>query len=215
MANNPLRSGIHLTYTQRAQLIWKLYYIKAIQFGDFTFKSGIQSPMYMDLRLFISYPRFLQQAVEAYADMLTTLEFDRLAGVPYAAMPIVSAISITINRPWIFPRKEVKEYGMGKTVEGAFKKGDRVVLIDDLITKGDSKFESIKQLEDVGLKITDVMVLIDYEKGGSEEIKKRGLGFHTALTMKEVVSTLHEWGYLPKKKFEECINFLESPSSSK
>lgn len=163
----------------------------------------------MDLRLFISYPRFLQQAVNAYSDMLTTLEYDRLAGVPYAAMPIVSAISITINQPWIFPRKDNKQHGMAKSIEGYFKPGDRVVLVDDLITKGDSKYESIAQLESAGLKITDVMVLIDYEKGGSDALREKGYGFHAALTMKEVVSTLHEWDYIPKKKFDECMNFLE------
>ncbi len=202
------RTITQLTDTDKKQLIWRLYGIKAIQFGDFTFKSGIKSPMYMDLRLFISYPRFLQQAVNAYSDMLTALEFDRLAGVPYAAMPIVSAISITINRPWIFPRKDNKQHGLHKSVEGYFKPGDRVVLIDDLITKGDSKYESIEQLEKEGLKITDVMVLIDYEKGGSEALRQKGYGFHTALTMNEVVSTLYEWGYLPKKKYLECMAFL-------
>ena len=82
-----------------------------IKFGSFTLKSGLQSPIYIDLRQVITYPKLLEQIGAAYLPLLRELKFDRIAGLPYAAIPIATAVSLQGNYPMIYPRKEVKTYG--------------------------------------------------------------------------------------------------------
>lgn len=183
--------------------------VGAVKFGSFKFKSGVTSPIYMDLRLFVSYPRFLREVVSIYSELLFPLKYDLLVGIPYAALPITSAISLAINKPWIFPRKEVKSYGTKKSIEGIYKKGDKVVLIDDVITKGDSKIESIKSLSKEGLVVTDCVVLINYQKGAKKLLKKHGVNLHYALTMKEIVNILQESDKINAKQYREVVRFLD------
>lgn len=194
---------------QKRDLVLKLSKIGAINFGEFELKSGTVSPVYMDLRLFVSYPRFLKQIAEIYADMLLALEYDRLAGIPYAALPITAAIALEVNEPWIFPRKEIKQHGTKKPIEGKYKKGDKIVVIDDVITRGDSKIEALVPLRKEGLIVTDFVVLIDYEKGGTSLLESRGYKVHSALTMKEILSILLEERVIDKKLYGKIEKFLQ------
>ena len=89
-----------------------------IQFGDFILKSGLKSPVYIDLRRIISYPKLLEQISAAYLPLLQGLKFDRIAGLPYAAIPIATAISLAGDYPMIYPRREVKSYGTKAEIEG-------------------------------------------------------------------------------------------------
>ena len=94
-----------------------------IKFGEFTLKSGLKSPIYIDLRLIITYPKLLAQVGSAYLPILSGLKFDRLAGLPYAAIPIATAISLQASYPMIYPRKEVKTYGTKAEIEGDYHAG--------------------------------------------------------------------------------------------
>src|SRR5436190_15879305 len=91
---------------QKKELAFDLHSIGALKFGEFTFKSGIVSPMYMDLRLFVSYPKVLKKIAKAYAELIRPLKYDRLAGIAYAALPIAGAVSLELEHPWIYMRKE-------------------------------------------------------------------------------------------------------------
>jgi uridine monophosphate synthetase len=94
-----------------------------IKFGEFTLKSGLKSPIYIDLRQIITYPKLLEQVGTAYLPLLEKLQFDRIAGLPYAAIPIATAISLAGNYPMIYPRKEVKTYGTKAEIEGEYHVG--------------------------------------------------------------------------------------------
>ncbi len=180
----------------RAALLTGLYELGAIRFGQFTLASGLSSPLYIDLRLLVSDPARLQQAAAAYAAALTGVAYDRLAGVPYAALPIGTALSLSLGKPLLYPRKEVKAYGLGKVIEGAWQPGERVVVIEDLVTSGGSTLKTVELLRAAGLVVEDVAVLIDREQGARAALAAAGLRLHAVFTLSEVLDSLYGAGLL-------------------
>jgi uridine monophosphate synthetase len=181
-----------------------------IKFGEFTLKSGLRSPIYIDLRRIITFPKLLQQIAEAYLPVLRSLSFDRIAGLPYAAIPIATAVSLQGNYPMIYPRKEVKTYGTKAEIEGDFHAGETVVVIDDLATTGGSKFEAIEKLTAVGLKVKDVVVLVDRQSGAKESLEQAGYFMHSVLTITQLLDYWESTGKVEKDKIEETRKFLKN-----
>ena len=181
-----------------------------IKFGEFTLKSGLQSPIYIDLRQIITYPKLLEQIGQAYLPILKSLQFDRVAGLPYAAIPIATAISLAGNYPMIYPRKEVKTYGTKAQIEGEYHAGETVVVIDDLATTGGSKFEAIEKLTGVGLVVKDVVVLVDRQSGAKESLEQAGYSMHAVLTIGHLLDYWEEHGKVEKDKIENTRLFLQN-----
>src|SRR5574339_647255 len=138
-----------LTNTELSSIADELLSAGCIKFGEFTLKSGLISPIYIDLRQIISYPKLLAEVAQAYLPIISNLRFSRIAGLPYAAIPIATAISLAGNYPMIYPRKEAKMYGTRAEIEGEYHAGETIVVIDDLATTGGSKFEAIEKLTGV------------------------------------------------------------------
>jgi uridine monophosphate synthetase len=179
-----------------------------IKFGEFTLKSGLKSPIYIDLRQIITYPKLLEQIGVAYLPLLHPLTFDRIAGLPYAAIPIATAISLAGNYPMIYPRKEVKEYGTKAEIEGEYHAGETVVVIDDLATTGGSKFEAIEKLTAAGLKVKDVVVLIDRQSGAKESLEQAGFRLHAVLTITQMLDHWEKTEKVEKEKIAATREFL-------
>jgi orotate phosphoribosyltransferase len=195
---------------QKRELALDLHSIGALKFGDFTFKSGIVSPMYLDLRLLISYPKIFKKVIKLYVELLADLKYDRLAGVAYAALPIAGAISLEIERPWIFMRKEglQKEHGLKKAVEGEYKSGETVVMIEDLVTKATSLLQAITAMKSHSVVIKDAVVLLDYDMGGKNNLEAEGYNLHSFMTVREVVDIMHAEGKIDAAKYQQCVDFL-------
>ncbi len=181
-----------------------------IKFGQFTLKSKMVSPIYIDLRQLIAFPGLLHIVAKAYIRILQKLSFDRLAGLPYAALPIATAISLEVGWPFIYPRKETKAYGTKAEIEGLFKQGERVVVIDDLATTGESKFEAIDKLTTSGLKVEDVVVLIDRQSGAGEALHKAGYRLQAVFTLTALLDYYLQSGRASVEQIQAARDFIAS-----
>ena len=205
-----MRESAQIANNELSKLADDLLSVGCIKFGNFTLKSGLQSPIYIDLRRIISYPRLLTQVAQAYLPLLSTLHFSRIAGLPYAAIPIATAISLAGNYAMIYPRKEAKTYGTKAEIEGEYHAGETVVVIDDLATTGGSKFEAIEKLIGVGLIVKDVVVLVDRQSGAKESLAQAGYVMHAVLTISQLLEYWEENGKVKKDKIEETRRFLKA-----
>jgi uridine monophosphate synthetase len=205
------RKGINMTQIESrlTTLADGLLEAGCIKFGNFTLKSGLQSPIYIDLRQIITYPKLLEQVGAAYLPLLKELKFDRIAGLPYAAIPIATAVSLQGNYPMIYPRKEVKTYGTKAEIEGEYHAGETVVVLDDLATTGGSKFEAIEKLTGVGLVVKDIVVLVDRQSGARESLAQAGYSMHAVLTIGQLLDYWEENGKVEREKITATREFLK------
>lgn len=183
-------------------LILQLFDVGCILFGEFVQASGAVFPYYIDLRAIISKPQLFQQVLNAYAEILQDLKFDRIAGIPYGSLPTATGLALQLNHPMIFPRKEVKAHGTRRMVEGNFNPGEIAVVVDDILISGNSAMEGAAKLQSVGLKVEDIVVFLDHEQGVKERLQQNGYRAHSVLSISEITRTLHQTGRIDDEQFQ-------------
>lgn len=177
----------------KESLILELYDIGAIKFGDFTLKGGLRSPIYLDLRLMVSYPKLLRQISHFLWNLIHTTSFDLIAGIPYAALPLATCISIDHSVPMVICRKEAQTHGTKKMIEGAYRPNQVCLVIEDVMTSGTSILETIENLQTEHLNVKDIVVVIDRQQGGHIHLMQKGYHLHTLFTMTEILDVLNQY----------------------
>jgi uridine monophosphate synthetase len=186
-------------------LILQLYDMGCIIFGDHVQASGKTFPYYIDLRRIISRPQIFHQIVEAYTEVLKKLTFDRIAGIPYGSLPTATGLALKLEKPMIFPRKEVKEHGTGRLIEGHFQPGETIVVVDDILITGGSVMKGAAKIESAGLNVKDIVVLIDHGKNVMEKLAQNGYQGHAILNLTEIAETLYEANRIESQQLELLI----------
>lgn len=208
-----------LTKTQK-NLALALFEAGAIQFD---FKKGWRlklheeypdappSPFYIDLRILQSCLEAKQRAVSALIEQAKGLRYDYLAGIPLSAVTLASSMADRIGKPQITPRMDKKTHGLIRKIDGLYKKGEVALVVDDLVTRADSKLEAIKVLEANGLVVKDVVVVFDREQGGTKQLADKGYRLHAALKIKPTLRFYARVGKITKKQLDHVLDYLASP----
>ncbi|XP_072034751.1 uridine 5'-monophosphate synthase-like [Amphiura filiformis] len=198
------------------KLVLRLYEVEAVKFGNFKLKSGIMSPVYFDLRVMVSYPDIMDETAELLWEIAekNNVKSSVLCGVPYTALPLSTLMAVKQNKPMVIRRKEAKDYGTKKMIEGVFTAGDNCLIIEDVVTSGSSVWETVQSLDTVGLKVTDAVVLVDRGQGGSERLKNQGISLHSVITLPKILEILCEQGKLEESVVKETEKFIQENSFS-
>ncbi|XP_077300501.1 rudimentary-like isoform X1 [Arctopsyche grandis] len=200
-----------------SNLVLRLYEIEAVKFGNFKMKIGANSPVYFDLRVIVSHPSIMKKISDLLYDFsIRNIKCDHLCGVPYTALPIASIISANNEIPMLIRRKETKDYGTKKLIEGQFKEGDKCIIIEDVITSGSSVLETAKDLRAHGLEVTDAVVLLNRQQGGEQILSEGNIKVKSLFTMTELIRILVKAGKIEptiEKMVEEYLKSSQFHSS--
>lgn len=203
-----------------------LFDLGGLTFGDFTIgRSTINSPVYVNPRLLISNPEILRRVArlidrEVQAGMTRRNHqiepFDLVAGVPFGGLHLATAFALITNTPMIYVRQasgSSVSIANGHGIEGRFTPGQRVLLIDDLITTGGSVLETCQALTDAGLIVKDVVVLIDREQGAHERLRRHGYNLLSIITLHAMLNYYFNTNRIGQGEYEQSMAYLERNSN--
>lgn len=188
----------------KAELCKVLNKIGAIQFGAFKLTSGRTSPYYIDLRIVPSFPEAFQRVcdlcIKLIQNKLGADSFDRIAGIPTAGIPFAAAIAYQLRKPFLYIRPRLRLHGRERRIEGIIMPGNRVLLVDDLITTGLSLRRATEAIRAEGGLVADAVVLLDRQEGGKEKLARDNVTLHYLLTASEAAKKLYETGAIDEEQ---------------
>ena len=192
---------------------------KALKIGDYVLSSGKKSPYYVDLRQAISNPIAMDWIGNSLARIVVNeigrAKVDKIMGVPTAGVPFATIVSQKLAMPMLYYRKERKEHGVRKKIEGDMERNDRIVMIDDLITTGQSIIEAAEAARDQGGIVSELVVLLDREQGGQEFIRSHNIEPHVLFNISEAFDWLREVDLLSAKDYEIITEYIQKEKESR
>jgi len=180
----------------------------SLRFGTFKLASGILSPYYIDLRLVPSDPEAFRRVIGFYTTVLgTTLvkRVQRLAGIPSAGIAYAAVLAFNLSKPFLYVRKEEKEHGRGRRIEGILQPADRVLVLDDVTTTGKNIVEAVEAIRAEGGVVEDAVVLLDRQQGGEANLGKVDVKLHAFATMKQIADRLNARGMIDEEQLNEIM----------
>ncbi|XP_026281693.1 uridine 5'-monophosphate synthase [Frankliniella occidentalis] len=192
-------------------LIVKLHEINVLKFGDYKMKIGVNSPVYFDLRIIVSYPKVLAELSDLICEFAqeSLKNCDHVCGVPYAALSIATLVAVGSDRSMLVRRKEAKDYGTRRMVEGCYKNGDTCVIVEDVVTSGLSILETVGDLKREGLNVSESIVVVDREQGGAEHLASLGIKMRSLATLTEIMYILRDAGKVNDETVEKVKAYLK------
>ncbi|MEM0330230.1 MAG: orotate phosphoribosyltransferase [Archaeoglobaceae archaeon] len=145
-------------------LVKRLIEVGALKFGDFVLSSGKRSNVYVDIKLAVTYPDILEMIAEGIAEILKKYEFDKIACIELGGVPIATAVSLKTKKPLVIFRKEQKSYGLGGDRIGELREGERIVIVEDVITTGKSALSVAERVKKGGAIVTTIVAVVDREE---------------------------------------------------
>ena len=204
--------------TKKAEMASILMKIDALKFGVFKLTSGKASPYYVDLRVVPSFPDAFTRICDFYAQAITSQiglkSFDRIAGVPIAGIPFASQIAYNLKKPFLYIRKGLRRHGRQRRVEGILVSGDRVLLVDDLVTTGLTLRKAAEAVRAEGGIVEKAVAFMDREEGGREKLAKNGIQLTTLLKISEVAKILYDVGSLDEESFKTIMKQIEKDKNN-
>jgi orotate phosphoribosyltransferase len=191
-----------------------LYSSGCVKFGVFKIKSGAISPYYIDLARLLSSPEQLCVVVEVAAEQVRRImvsdRIDKLASIELKGALIVPSIACKVNLPCVVVRKEEKAYGVTGRIAGAdVSKGDNILFFDDVVSEGLSKVEGIKPLQEIGANVKHLLVVVNREQGGKENLEKLGFRVHALAKISEIVNSLYQNKHIPKEQADKVLGYVK------
>ncbi|CAH2097342.1 unnamed protein product [Euphydryas editha] len=187
----------------------RLFDVGVVRLGDIEEKIGRRTPFYFDLRIIVSHPNIMMAIAEELQILASEIDHDILCGVPYAALPFATVMSINTNTPMIMKRKETKLYGTKKIIEGVFEKNQNCLLVEDVVTSGSTLVETSQILRNEGLSVTNAVVVLDREQGGASVLKANGVHLTSIFTISELVKILRDAGRINDETVETVIAHIK------
>lgn len=194
--------------------------IGAVQFSaghPFTFSSGLASPVYIDVRRVISYPRIREMMMDFASTLLVSEigfeQVDAVAGGETAGIPFAAWVAANMGLPMQYVRKRPQGFGPGAQIEGVLTPGQRVLLVEDLTTDGGSKIRFCEALRRAGAQVSDVLMIFHYDifPQTREALARHGLRLHALANWRDVLEIAREQGSFPAETLDEITRFLDTP----
>lgn len=180
----------------------------SLRFGTFKLSSGILSSYYVDLRVIPSDPHAFRRVISFYSTILQpilSVKAERLAAIPTAGIAYAAVLAFNLGKPFLYVRKDTKDYGRGRRIEGLLLPGDRVVVLDDVITTGKNIVEAVQAIRSEGGVVQDAVVLLDRQQGGEKNLKNLEVKLHSFTTMRRVANLLMARGTIDEGQFRDLV----------
>ena len=198
--------GARKREAMKAELCRILNKIGALEFGVFKLTTGRTSPYYIDLRIVPSFPDAFRIVCNLYMKLIRseigTESFDRIAGIPTAGIPFASFLAYKLRKPFLYTRPLKRLHGRERRVEGILMPGDRVLLIDDLVTTGRSLRRASEAIRAEGGVVSDAVVLLDREESGKERLTACEVTLHSLLSAGDAADGLCQMGALTEDQLK-------------